>query len=159
MGKPNPVRVPARLILAALVSSVVGCEHGQEGQDDCPPPEPAFQVKISAGDADIPRASRITVTYGAGKETHSVNEAIEGPAVFCEWVSVGRTDVTADGGDATEFPSELHCDLWTSGPALLEFLAPGFMPVGVELRPDQGDCGIVTRQFEVALERPATVGT
>lgn len=103
------------------------------------------------------------MTYGAGRETHRLSEEIDGPAVFCEWSSDTTTSATetiaTDGGATVDGLPQLTCDLWTSGPAELEIVAPGFVPVKQELRPERDECGILTREVAVALERPETVDT
>ncbi len=146
----------------ALTTGVLGlsCLDEEPQGQECPPASPAFEVNIASAQGDIPPATTIIVTYGAGREEHVLTEPVAGPAVFCEWVSGGNGQAEAPTGGAlvgqTAPPTQLHCALWTGGPAEFEMIVPGYEPITLELRPEQDACGLVTHREDLELRRPDT---
>lgn len=142
------------IVAVTLASILCGCL--EDDPVDCPPVQATFELGISAGGSPIPLATEMVVVYGAGQETHLLGSSVRGPVVFCDWVSMSSDGVVElDAGLVSQSlrydSSELHCELWTTGPAHLQLTAPGYEPVAIDLRPEQDACGVVTHHEDIEL--------
>jgi hypothetical protein len=147
-------------LLVLLVSAHAACESdpsshgatttgaGGEG-GGCPAPaEPMLTLTISAVDGPLPPDTTLRVTWSAG---HEPAFALDDPST---WQSLDEgANVVCDVDAKKAPPSELRCELWTSGPTEVVIDAKGYAPVDETFSPKNTDaCGPVPTEVTVVLQ-------
>jgi hypothetical protein len=146
---------------------------------DARPKEPCgaeadFTVLISAANGALPIGTRVTVTYGSGREEYVVGAPSRPEILFCdvldeEGVPIEPGAGGATGGSAGAGPegegggfgvrsadgiAGLRCALWTQGPATIEIVAEGYPEISEDLRRGEGSCTL-TKELVLAPEGDA----
>lgn len=143
----------ASALFFGVVALTAGCSKDPE-YDRCNVERPAFLVRVSAQNDELPNDTRLHVDYGGRDEEYVLAQPPERPdVVFCTLLSQ-RVDTDAmievDAGSAVR---ELLCELWTQGGADLTVRASGYPTQVLTLQAKRDSCGIETVDYLVVLER------
>jgi hypothetical protein len=127
------------------------CGPDAPTQDACAG-KPDFIVRVQPKEDLLPRGTRVELLYGGGsKEPYEIGKANRPQVMFCDpkplfpeasgsGGAAGHAGSNEAGSGGSEHGvSALVCELWTSGPASLTVLAPGFEKVerNLELEPEE----------------------
>ena len=152
------------VLSAGVPISVASCSNSSSPaqQTPCPPPAPAFALVVrSQSGVPLSRSTTLTVKFGAGSETFSLEGQNAPPSVvFCSveppGVDGGVPD--ASGVDETDGGADVGsvaCALWTDGAADVTVTSDGLMTTEMTFESMSDECGIVTAPALLELP-PAT---
>jgi len=155
MSSETPLRrIVERLPYAALVVALLGCSS--PSPERCPPPHPTFRLTVRCADGTVPPDATVNVKYSGGVEQFDASHPDDTPkSVFCTLHHDGDLDASSlqDASVGSGGISEVVCELWTDGPATVRVSASGYPDVEETFYPDSDDCGLVTTEETITLER------
>src|SRR5690606_25252325 len=122
----------------------------------------------------LPSATKVTVTYGSGREEYVVGSPSSPEILFCDVLDEDGVPVEPGAGGASggsggakgegegggfgtwseDGIAGLRCELWTQGPATIEIVAEGYPEIVEDLRREEGSCTL-TRELVLAPEGDA----
>ena len=137
------------VLSAGVAISVASCSNSSSPaqQTPCPPPAPAFALVVrSQSGVPLSRSTTLTVKFGAGSETFSLEGQNAPPSVvFCSVEPPGVDGGVPDASGVDE----------TDGAADVTVTSDGLMTTEMTFESMSDECGIVTAPALLELP-PAT---
>jgi hypothetical protein len=156
---PSFARLALRGVGVACVSALlVGCP---KEPPECGRPQAAFKVLVTASGAPLPTGTTVHIEYGSGAEEYLLGDPdFSSEVMFCEIflrdAGVPVADAATDAGDAGAGSVEieaLSCELWTGGATTVIVSASGYPQLERELTAEEDECGVMTTDVPLTLER------